>query len=273
MKKFKWLSLVVLAVSVAVFTVYSVGSWREKEDQAPAITMEETELYVSVTDDDAVLLQGVTAYDDMDGDVTGSLIVESLSDFVDENTRYVNYAAFDSNHHVAKASRKIIYTDYQPTRVSITAPLRFAAVTSGTKELLGNVYAEDCLDGDISDQVVIANDTSVNVNNPGEYKVNLTVTNSAGDQAVIPVTITMYTNAEESAAPKIQLSQYLVYTTVGKAMNPLDFITNPVDSYEGYVINDPTDYQTPGTYEIEYQLSDGKGHVGKAHLVVVVEEE
>lgn len=309
MRKVRWLSLGVLLVSIAYFVFYNWNVWRTKDNLGPVITMEETQVYAKVSDGEEVLLQGVTAVDAKDGDVTSSLVVESISDFVDGQTRYVNYAAFDSDNHVSKASRKLIYVDYTSIRFSLDVPLRFAATSSGTKDILGYVHAEDCLDGDISDRITFSANSKIDVYSPGEYAVELTVKNSAGDETVLPVTVTIYDAAEENAAPKIALSQYLVYTTVGKRLDPKSFLSNvtwrsteytltngrgtfcidtdgmteeeglayedssPAVSYDLFAIIDSTDYQTPGVYEIEYMLEDDSEHVGKVNLVVVVEEE
>lgn len=308
MRKVRWLSLGVLLVSIAYFVFYNWNVWRTKDNLGPVITMEETQVYAKVSDGEEVLLQGVTAVDAKDGDVTSSLVVESISDFVDGQTRYVNYAAFDSDNHVSKASRKLIYVDYTSIRFSLDVPLRFAATSSGTKDILGYVHAEDCLDGDISDRITFSANSKIDMYSPGEYAAELTVKNSAGDKTVLPVVITIYDTAEENAAPKIELSQYLVYTTVGNPLDPKTFLSNvtwrsteyaltdglgtfcvdtseltdeerlvyqessPAVSYDRFTIVDPTDYQTPGVYEIEYLLEDDSDHVGKVNLVVVVEE-
>lgn len=272
MKKFGRLSLLILLISVAYFSLYNFKIWYTRDEDGPVISMEEEELQVSVSDGTDILMQGVTAYDEKDGDVTSTMVIESISGFVDKNTRYINYAAFDENNHVAKASRKLVYTDYEPIRFSISSALRFAVTNSNSKDVLKYVKAYDCIDGDISNQITFSEDSTVDVSTAGDYKVTLMVRNSAGDEAVLPVTITMYTNADELAAPSISLSSYLVYTKVGEPIDPRSYIINQVDELERYRISDNVNYDVPGTYEIQYSLKDDNGHEGKANLVVVVEE-
>lgn len=50
------------------------------------------------------LLEGVSALDDADGDVTASLLVEKVSQTADGNV-IVTYVALDSSNNVAKKSR------------------------------------------------------------------------------------------------------------------------------------------------------------------------
>lgn len=311
MKKIKWLSLAVLAFSIAAFARYNWTVLKNKDATGPIIRMEEEQIYVSVDDKDKALLQGMTAVDAKDGDVTDSLVVESISGFVEENKRYVNYAAFDSDNHVTKVSRKMTYTDYKPIQFSLEEPLRFPSTSYGSMDVLGNVRAQDCLDGDISDRIKFSTDSSVFLYAVGDYDVTLEVTNSAGDTAQLPVTITIYDNTKQNMTPKIQLSQYLVYTKKGNALNPLSYLEaityrgteytvteergtfgvdtsdmigdelkafqkeqkeNPSVSKEKFMIQDNIDYQIPGVYEIEYILADDDENVGKVNLVVVVEE-
>ena len=311
MRQIKYLSLVVLLMSVVAFAGYNWKVLKNKDNLGPVIAMEEEQIYVSVNDGEEALLQGVTATDAKDGDVTDSLVVESISSFVEGNKRYVNYAAFDSDNHVSKTSRKAVYTDYAPIRFDLEEPLRFPVTTYGNQDILGIVHAEDCLDGDISDRINFSADSNVYMYSSGEYQVTLEASNSAGDTAELPVTIAIYEMADENAAPQIALSKYLVYTKVGNELDPrryLESVTyrgteyemteergtfaidtsdwgssdvralqeeqkeNPSVSYEKFNITDQVDYQTPGVYEIKYSLEDLEENVGKVNLVVVVEE-
>lgn len=311
MKKIKWLSLVVLAFSIVAFARYNWTVLKNKDVTGPIIRMEEEQIYVSVDDKDKALLQGMTAVDAKDGDVTDSLVVESISGFVEENKRYVNYAAFDSDNHVTKVSRKMTYTDYKPIHFSLEESLRFPSTSYGSMDILGNVRAQDCLDGDISDRIKFSTDSSVYLYAVGEYDVTLEVTNSAGDTAQLPVTITIYDNTRQNMIPKINLSKYLVYTKKGTPLNPLSYLDtiiyqgteyavteergtfcvdtsgmsweelktfqeeqkeNPSVSKEKFIVQDNIDYQIPGVYEIKYSLMDDDENIGNVNLVVVVEE-
>lgn len=73
---------------------------------APAISFadNDTRLVYTETMSDEKLLEGVSAFDDVDGDVTGSLVVEKVSETADGNV-IVTYAALDSSNNVAKKSR------------------------------------------------------------------------------------------------------------------------------------------------------------------------
>ena len=71
---------------------------------APVISFSQDELRYSPDLTKAELLEGVTASDREDGDVTDSLLIEKISDTADGRV-IITYAALDSSNNVAKKSR------------------------------------------------------------------------------------------------------------------------------------------------------------------------
>lgn len=59
--------------------------------------------------DTAFLLEGVTAVDDRDGDVTSSLVIENIFLSDDHTSASVIYAAKDSHNNVTKVTRRVNY--------------------------------------------------------------------------------------------------------------------------------------------------------------------
>ena len=143
--------------------------------------------------------KGITAYDEKDGDITDSLVIESVYDFLEKGRRLVSYAAFDRDGHVAKASRQLIYTDYHSPKISCAKPFSFPV---GTQDILDSVYATDCIDGDISNKVEITGDSVFFLNIAGEYEIWLQVTNSCGDMVTVPVTLEMVDYRQQTERTK-----------------------------------------------------------------------
>ena len=167
-----------LAGCAAAFVIYILVTGGMKDRTAPVIHVPEGPLEVSVYDGRSTLLQGITAEDDRDGDVTKSLVVESISD-IREGTVTVTYAAFDEANNTAKAQRKLQYTDYEGPRIILREPLVFQAGSSFN--ILDSVGADDPIDGDISHKVkasMVSGDSTMNT--AGRYEVEFRVTNSLG---------------------------------------------------------------------------------------------
>lgn len=199
MKKLRWFAIALFLLSVAVYALDQ--NWiRQKTDTSiPEISMDQDVIRVSVKDPEEAWKKGITAYDEKDGDITDSLVIESVSTFLEKGRRLVSYAAFDQDGHVAKASRQLIYTDYHSPKISYSKPFSFPV---GTRDILESVYATDCIDGDISNKVEITGDSVFFLNIPGEYKIKLQVTNSCGDMVTVPVTLEMVDYRQQTEMTK-----------------------------------------------------------------------
>lgn len=303
----KILSTLVLLAAIFLFGRYTVNKLQESDTVGPNIRMDETQIEVSVKDPTVKLLKGMTASDARDGDVTDTLVVESISNFISENTRTVTYAAFDNSNNVSKTMRNLVYTDYEPAKFSLTGAMNFPVSTS-QQNILNTIHATDSIDGDVTDWVNFSYTSVINVDTAGDYKVIAEVTNSAGDTFTMPLTITIYESGVYNAAPKIRLKSYLIYTKVGEPIDPMDYLVGMVYRNTEYVVTeeegtfrvdtsemdrdeleefrerepavnaelfdilDMANYNYPGVYEIQFTLSDGDGNRGRTILTVVVEE-
>ena len=96
--------VVILCTLDVILMALSVVLYLDEDRTAPVIHMEEAELEYRDGMSDEELLEGVTATDETDGDVTGSLVVEKVSE-VGNGTVIVSYGAKDAANNVAKASR------------------------------------------------------------------------------------------------------------------------------------------------------------------------
>lgn len=291
------LRLLLLVFFLAVFAVFMASNIREyltSDYVAPQIHANEDSMQVSVTVSDEELLAGMTANDNLDGDVTESLVVVSKSKFIARNTRNVNYAAFDQNNNVGTYTRKIVYTDYYSPRFVMTEPLRFVEGNS-SYDYLKHIRAEDCLDGNITTQIKI---TFGEKQMAGEafstQNINIQVTNSAGDSSVLALTATFEDyDSYSRAAPA--LTDYIIYVKKGEkpnyranltgiwtAGNQRRFSDLGFDPDQDVSIDDSgVDYHTPGVYRVTYKLTRATQNAtggtyrtdfGTATLIVVVED-
>lgn len=75
----------------------------------PVITYSGDTILYREGDDKQLLLMGVSAMDERDGDVSASLIVENIIPLSDEDSARVIYAARDKHNNISKVSRLISY--------------------------------------------------------------------------------------------------------------------------------------------------------------------
>lgn len=289
MRKAKTVSILLFAVSLALFLFCIFVREGGQDQSGPEIQMDQQEIQVSIAADDAALLQGVTATDRKDGDVTDSLVVESISNFIEKGRRKVSIVAFDSDNHITRAEREIVYTDYTSPVFTLDSPLRFSI---DAENLTEGLHAQDCLDGDITSKIQMSFQDSYSYGTAGQYQVNYSVANSAGDVKNLPVTVEFYDPSQESQIPSLTLNQYLINLSVGEGFDPWGYLDSVTVNHYQYVkeedgilhgstaedildpsavqIENPVDVNTPGVYEVVYSVYDEEGVQGSVRLIVSV---
>ncbi len=292
MRRLRLLLLIFFLVVFAVFMTTNIHEYLTSDYTEPVISADEDVMKLSVNATEEDLLRGMTAQDNLDGDVTDSLVVVSRSKFIAKATRNVNYAAFDENNNVGTYTRKLVYTDYHSPRFEISQPLRFVAGNS-SYNYLRSVRAIDCLDGNITSQIKITfGDTETASDEVSAQKVSIQVTNSAGDTSVLALTAT-FEDFESYSAHSPWLSDYVIYIETGEkpdyrgyldgiwmAGNTRRFSDLSINPDEDIEIDDSkVDYDVPGVYIVTYTLSPSASpsagsayRCGSADLIVVVED-
>ena len=207
MKKFRIIWLVTVILVTVLYLGYQAAENKKEDSSVPFFVMEKDSLEVSIHDGDEVLLQGITALDEKDGDVTDSILIEKISNIYGGGKRLVTYVAFDGDNHVTSTEREITYTDYTSPRFSLTGSLRFRS--GSTINLDEIIKVTDCLDGDISDKVKIQLESSISSRVTGIYEIIYQVTNSAGDLAELPIQYEIY--QPQANEVTLNLREYLIY--------------------------------------------------------------
>lgn len=101
--KMKALTIGFFAVD-AVLIGIGAFLYMNQDKTAPMITLPEKAIVYENGMAEEKLLEGITAYDAEDGDVTDSLLVEKVSEAADGRV-IVTYAVVDSANHVTQKSR------------------------------------------------------------------------------------------------------------------------------------------------------------------------
>lgn len=271
------IKIILILALVVISVLYGMTMFTRSLDHsadAPSISCDSDTLELSVTDDESVLLTGITAKDRQDGDLTDEVMVSGISRFLETGTSTVSYLVFDSDHNAATLTRTIHYTDYQSPRFSITTPLVYKA--NETIELLDRIQVTDCLDGDITGSVRVS--SLDNGNQEHLYIVTAQVTNSMGDSTQLTLPIIWYENNNER--PEIVLTEQLVYLSQGSTFRASDYVAY-VKALDGVInksavsIDGSVDTSTPGTYLVyysyAYEINENYSQNSAAVLTVVVE--
>ena len=143
-------------VTTALYAYFLVTEKIKSDETIPVIKIESELLEVAIDSTTEDLLKGVTAYDEKDGDLTKSVIVESVSNFSEPGVCRVTYAVCDSNSHVATATRKIKYKGYESPKFKLSEDLCYSIYER--LDIADAISATDCIEGDISDNIVISSE-------------------------------------------------------------------------------------------------------------------
>lgn len=221
MRIIRLFSVLIFIGSVVLFGKYKEEAMRNEDTMSPLISMDSETITVSSRAGRNALLKGVTAQDLRDGDVSDTLIVESMSNFIEKGRRTITIAAFDSSNNISKVTREVIYRDYDSPDYSLEEPFSFPV---DTQNFLRYLEASDKLDGDLTGRIKMSTEYYVQVDEPGIYPMVFTVANSAGDVSKLPVNIEIYDPAVKDSQPKITLSEYLIYIEKGENIQPWDYV-------------------------------------------------
>lgn len=268
-------TLIVLfsAVLIAFCPVFFFGQ-KDADTDPPVIVCDGADLAVSVHATDRELCAGLTATDNVDGDITDRIIVRRASRLIDTNRIAVYYTVFDSASNCCTYSRYVTYTDYQKPTIRLSQPLIYPVYAQIT--LSDRLTATDLIDGDITDRIRVSSENVV-TSVPGEYPIELRVTNSTGDSTLITLTVTVrdYT----PRYPVIELDEYILSLDADEALD-LETLRKHIvsvrESADGESV-DPDEVEISGdldalafgSNEITYSYTNSDGLTYSVILTVV----
>ena len=265
------ISIAFVFVTIASLAVF-IGEKIGEDKTIPQIRVENEMIEVSPKATDEELLMGVTAYDEKDKELTDKIIIESISRFTEKGVSKVTYAVCDSDNNVAKATRKIKFKGYESPKFEVTGNLCFSLYEHIDIEEI--IAAYDTLEGNITGKIIItSNDYSSS--NAGAYSLDVSVTNGKGDSSTIKLPLIV--EDRPINVPSIELSEYLVYTKKGAALDFGSYLVDAIDLQENSLkrkvtVESNVDFNTPGTYHVHYYVTDSNELRGHSVLTVIVEE-
>lgn len=200
--------------------------------------------------DTALLLEGVTATDDRDGDVTDSVVIENIFPNDDRTGASVIYAAKDSHNNVTKVTRRVNYK----AAGDVAAPEENTEAEGSDAAPAENAEAEG---GDAAPAAEEAqqNDTE-GVKNETNAKMEI--------------------EALPSESPRMYLNTYETTVKAGSELDKISYIkeiTDDADSQETLFteiqVDGEVDTATPGDYTLTYHVTDSNGNQSNMAVLTV----
>lgn len=227
-----------LFLACAALLAGNVVVYIGEDRNGPEISVPQEEItYVAGTDTSA-LLNGVTAQDDRDGDVTDTVTIESIIPNANQTGASVVYVAKDSKNNVTKETRTILYST-DANQAAAQAAAEQAAADQAAQD---QAAAEQVAQGDAAGESAQTTDDG-----------------AAQNEAAIA--------ALSAESPRFYLTQYSVELERGAELNELSYVQDISDDedsrdelYQGIRISGEVDTNTPGEYTLEYHVVDSDGN-------------
>ncbi|SVC69360.1 uncharacterized protein METZ01_LOCUS322214, partial [marine metagenome] len=206
---------------------------------------------------------GATAADNVDGDISGDIVIVNPVDTKVAGNYSVTYNAKDSSDNAASEIVRVVIVGDTGSPVIKLAGRQTLKVEAGITFTDPGYFAEDKVDGDLTDSVAV--DGTVDTSQIGTYSLTYNVTDSNGNDAV---QITRYVVVEDNTAPVVALvgDDSLVlelgddYQEEGAtAKDNLDG-----DVTGSVLIKSGVDLSNVGVYEVSYIASDSNGNVSES---------
>ena len=294
---------IMLAIANAVLAIVSVVLYIGTDRKEPTFEFTETNVIYEEGMEESRLLEGIMAYDNVDGDLTDKIVVEKRIENQEQNSVVIFYAVSDSAGNVAKCSREFtaiyrIETEETDNQELQDGPL----VQSGVWSVLegggtgGNSLADESVKGDGKetdgqdlDAGEAGEDESAGEeeNEDGlEEEEGIAETEQqeqgqerdAGQQGQTPERDTQaMRNRPDPEAPVLELRVSEVTTQVGVApawVNVIGTLSDDKDNYEtlfGNLEISKYNINQAGTYQVKVSTRDSDGNKsGEAPLTIIV---
>lgn len=236
---------IALALVTILLMSISVVSFISRDTEAPEITLPEADITYEAGTDQSILLQGVTAYDEEDGDLSDRVRIYDIAVLEDGVRAQVVYAVYDESYNLGKASCIINY---------VAADKGKDVVLDATEETIEEVTEE------VTEEATEAT----------EEEIEEDIEEDTDEEA-----------EEDSPSPVIRLTNSEVRIEEGGRFNSLSYVESATDDedsreylFRNIHIDGSYDVDTAGEYTLTYYCMDSDGNESnKAKLKLIVQSE
>ena len=261
---------ITLTIVAVVLTVLSVLTVTFTDSKGPKITVEQKSITYVNGDDKASLLDGVSAYDAVDGDVTVSLIVKDITVLNSGDTAKVTYAARDNRNNISEAYRIVTYVDSSEYYSEPDDEAMFQEITEG-EVTEAEASAENTETQATEEQAEPVEEATEETTEEAteEPKAEEEPQKEEKPEESEKPQPKATDNKPEDKTPKITLKQKSVNINVGQTFNPSDYIKSK-ENASSISIDGAVNVMAPGTYPLTFKVTGPDGKTASETLTVVV---
>lgn len=267
MRKRWFVFLAIICVALAGFVI---GVRMRTDKEGPEIIFDDKEITFSDDMTNEELLAGVKAEDDVEGDVSDTLTVESVYP-VDEKTAIAVYVAKDSKNNITKVKREMKYEGEMENKES-----------SSQKDKENKEEEEKAVKPTATPSITPTVENDTTEAQPDEISPEPTpsVEPEASNEEEAARTQQETLAAQMPAqSPRIYLTDYLIRIKQGESIDKLSYVkeiqddTDNISELWHYIQVDGTlDTNVPGTYELTYYVTDSNSNISNMAVLKVIVE-
>ncbi|MDC7286876.1 DUF5011 domain-containing protein [Blautia schinkii] len=289
MRKWMVALMAVLCIGLAALVV---GLRTTSDHEGPEIIFDkDKESFYQEDMDNEELLEGVTAKDDKDGDVSDTLTVESVYPKENGKEVVVIFVAKDSSNNVTKeeftmstekkdkdskkSSDKKAKENNKQEETPVTTPDTNAQTENGEQTGLGDPAAEQTGAGVTGEIPGVPEPTGTEPNPLEAGQPQDLAAKEEGAKRAQEEKITKL-NPQD---PRMYLTTYYLEVPVGTNIDRLSYIADIQDDVDAtnelwrkIQIDGSLDVNTPGTYELTYFVVDSNGNSSNGAVLTIVVE-
>ena len=223
--------VIYLAIATIALTVISVFVYLQQDHTAPEIDVPAGEITYVEGQEDEVLLSGVKASDDKDGDLSKDIRIYDVAVLENGRQALVTYAVYDKSNNLGKATKMVTYEALKPeAKKSEEEEKKEEATTEEVKEEKTEATTEEVTEEQL----------------PDGYE----------DPEMV-----------STGSPVIKLNTHEVHIKAGDDFYTMDYVEDAVDDkdtvdylYDNMFLDSVYDKSKIGTYELVYFCVDSDGH-------------
>ena len=223
--------VIYLAIATIALTVISVFVYLQQDHTAPEIDVPAGEITYVEGQEDEVLLSGVKASDDKDGDLSKDIRIYDVAVLENGRQALVTYAVYDKSNNLGKATKMVNYEALKPeAKKSEEEEKKEEATTEEAKEEKTEATTEEVTEAQLPD--------------------------GYDDPEMV-----------STGSPVIKLTTHEVHIEVGGDFYTMDYVEDAVDDkdtkdylYDNMFLDSVYDKSKAGTYELIYFCVDSDGN-------------
>lgn len=193
---------------------------------------------------------GFSASDDVDGDLTKTVVVEGSVDGHKKGEYILKYHVVDSSGNACEVQRTVKVGDFKAPVITLSGK-QSSYIKVGTSYSEPGFSASDNVDGDLTSKVSVSG--SVNTSKMGRNTLTYTVTDAAGNTA--KVTRSVYVYEKQAVANTVNPGSKVVYLT---------FDDGP-GKYTARLLDILDKYGVKATFFVTNQFPKYQHLIGEAH--------